>query len=106
MSTFFKYNTQLDDKTSLTVSSSYFTSSWNASGQIPLRAVQNGTIGFFGAIDDSEGGSTSRLNTSIKTSTFLKNNQQINNHFYYFHNEYQLLSNFTFFLNNPIDGDL
>ena len=28
-------------------------------GQIPDRAIEDGTIGWFGAIDDNEGGKTS-----------------------------------------------
>jgi len=103
---FFKYNTQLYESTSLVLSSSYFTSDWNASGQIPLRAVKNGSIGWFGAIDDTEGGATARFNSTLKLSTFLKGSQRISNQFYYCNNQYQLLSNFTFFLNDSINGDM
>ncbi len=42
-----------------------FTSKWNASGQIPERAVESGLVGFYGAIDNTEGGKTSRYNASI-----------------------------------------
>jgi len=103
---FFKYNTQLSPSTSLVLSSSYFTSDWNASGQIPLRAVENGSIGWYGAIDDTEGGSTASFNSTLKLSTFLKGSQRISNQFYYCNNQYQLLSNFTFFLNDSINGDM
>ena len=43
---------------------SHFNSTWNASGQIPERAVNEGLIGWFGSLDPSEGGSTSR--TSVQ----------------------------------------
>jgi len=101
---FYKYNAQFSEATSLVVSTSYFTSEWNASGQIPLRAVD--TIGWFGAIDDTEGGSTARLNSSVKLLNFLNNNQKISNQIYYTNNQYQLFSNFTFFLNDSINGDM
>lgn len=102
----FKYNTQLNDRTALSVMSAYFKSHWKASGQIPLRAVNSGDLGWFGAIDDNEGGNTSRLNTSLKLTSFLNNNQQISNNIYFVHNEYALYSNFTFFLNDSVNGDM
>ncbi|BDS11209.1 TonB-dependent receptor [Aureispira anguillae] len=102
----FKYNTQIGSSTSLTVGASYFKSSWDASGQIPLRAVTNNTIGWFGAIDDTEGGSTGRINASIKLASLLGKNQRINNFAYYSNNQYQLFSNFTFFLNDSLNGDM
>jgi hypothetical protein len=37
---------------------------WNASDQIPLRAVEDGTIGRFGQIDPTDGGSTARYSLS------------------------------------------
>lgn len=102
----FKYNTQIGESTALTFGASYFNSTWDASGQIPLRAVQDGTIGWFGAIDDTEGGATGRINTHLKLSSFLPKNQRINNFVYYSNNAYQLFSNFTFFLNDSLNGDM
>lgn len=103
---FFKYNSQLSKATSLVFSASYFTSDWKGSGQIPLRAVESGAIGWFGAIDDTEGGATARFNSTLKFNTFLKNNQRISNQVYYANNAYHLLSNFTFFLNDSVNGDM
>jgi hypothetical protein len=40
--------------------------SWSGSGQIPLLAVQEGLIGNFGAIDSTEGGRSSRINTQAQ----------------------------------------
>ena len=37
---------------------------WNSSDQIPLRAVEEGLIGRFGAIDSTDGGSTDRYSLS------------------------------------------
>ena len=50
---------------------SHFTSKWDASGQIPQRAVDQGLIGRFGAIDDTEGGQTSRTNINIEHTKYL-----------------------------------
>jgi outer membrane receptor for ferrienterochelin and colicin len=104
-SSFFIYNSQLSKATSVVFSTSYFTSDWNASGQIPLRAYESEAIGWFGAIDDREGGATARFNSTLKFNTFLKNNQRISNQVYYANNAYQLVSNFTFFLNDSSNGD-
>ena len=49
----------------LLLTASHFQSKWDASGQIPQRAVDQGLISRFGAIDDTEGGNTSRTNISI-----------------------------------------
>lgn len=84
---------------------SRFTSKWNASGQIPQRLVDNGTISRFGAVDDTEGGNTSRTNVNfsiikpISENTFLKANT------FYSYYDFELYSNFTFFLEDPINGD-
>ena len=51
-----KYHGKLNDNNFLTVYFSGLSSKWNASSQIPDRAIEDGTIGWFGAIDDNEGG--------------------------------------------------
>ncbi|QOG90714.1 TonB-dependent receptor [Flavobacterium columnare] len=102
---FGRYNAQLTPKTTLILSGSYFSSTWNASGQLPLRAIEKGTLSRYGAIDDSEGGIASRLNTNVILDTKLKENQSWKNQFYYSKNIFDLFSNFTFFMNDPINGD-
>jgi len=43
---FTKFNSKLSDKTYLIITASAFNSKWDASGQIPDRAVNSGAIGF------------------------------------------------------------
>ena len=102
----FKYTVQTSEKTDLSLTLSSFDSEWNASGQIPLRAVNNGQITRFGAIDDTEGGSTYRRNINLKSSTYFTKNKHWVNQAYYVKNYYQLFSNFTFFLNDSVNGDM
>jgi hypothetical protein len=102
---FGKFNTRLNDKNKLTFIASAFNSKWNASGQIPERAVKSGLIDRFGAIDNTEGGYTGRINASVKLNTDLNNNTTLENHFYYSKYHFNLFSNFTFFLNDPVNGD-
>ncbi|MFM9984418.1 MAG: TonB-dependent receptor plug domain-containing protein, partial [Flavobacteriales bacterium] len=84
---------------------SHFTSKWDASGQVPERVVRAGTIGRFGAIDNTEGGKTSRTNfvldwtKNVSDHVFIKNSACLA--FY----DFELFSNFTFFLDDSLNGD-
>ncbi len=100
-----KYHGSISDKTTLTATATGFTSKWNASGQIPDRAVENGSIGFYGAIDNTEGGETSRYNASMELNTNLYDGAVLRNQVYYTKNKFKLYSNFTFFKEDPINGD-
>jgi len=100
-----KYNGYLSDNKILSASFSTFSSRWDASGQIPQRTVDAGLIGRFGAIDDTEGGQTSRTNANLQLTQVLDNNALITNQFYFTHYTFDLYSNFTFFLNDSLNGD-
>ncbi|WP_025667078.1 TonB-dependent receptor [Aquimarina megaterium] len=100
-----KYTTQLSDNNKISVSGSHFTSRWDASGQIPTRAVEQGLITRFGAIDDTEGGTTSRTNFNVNYNKFISDNTTFKTNAYYAHYDFELYSNFTFFLNAPVNGD-
>jgi outer membrane receptor protein involved in Fe transport len=101
----FKYTGQLTDRTSLTLLGSHFTSNWDASGQIPDRAVSEGLISRFGSLDPSEGGSTNRTNASVVLTTALPHDAVLRQQAYYSRYNFSLFSNFTFFKNDPVDGD-
>lgn len=102
---FAKYNTYLNGSDKLTFTTSHFTSRWDASGQIPQRAVDNGMITRFGAIDDTEGGKTSRSNINVQLQKTLADNSFMKANAFYSNYNFELFSNFTFFLENPLDGD-
>ena len=102
---FGKYSALLDDDQRVSLSASAFQSSWNASGQIPERAIQSGQIGRFGAIDDTEGGVTSRYNFNFEHTKSLSNNRLVRNQLFYSDYAFELYSNFTFFLEDPVNGD-
>ena len=101
-----KYNTWWGKQTQLVISASTFDSKWNASGQIPDRAVKSGEIGRFGAIDDTEGGNTSRTNISARFNKQWKSNWKTTDHLYFSRYQFNLYSNFTFFLDDPVNGDM
>ncbi|OGX82979.1 TonB-dependent receptor [Hymenobacter glacialis] len=100
-----KYTGQLSDRTSLTLLASHFTSSWDASGQIPESAVREGIISRFGSIDPSEGGNTNRTNASAVLATGLPGDAVLRQQLYYSRYNFNLFSNFTFFLNDQENGD-
>jgi len=100
-----KYTGQLTDRTSLTLLGSHFTSSWDASGQVPDRAVAEGLISRFGSLDPSEGGSTNRTNASVVLTTALPHEAVLRQQAYYSRYNFSLFSNFTFFKNDPVNGD-
>ncbi|HEY3402689.1 MAG TPA: TonB-dependent receptor [Ohtaekwangia sp.] len=100
-----KYNAYFGSNQLLTVGLSTFNSRWDASGQIPERAVKSGDITRFGSIDPTEGGETSRTNAWLKYVTTGSNGGTFENQFYYTKYDFNLISNFTFFLNDPVNGD-
>lgn len=100
-----KYHGKLNENNFLTAYFSGLSSKWNASGQIPDRAVGDGTIGWYGAIDANEGGKTSRYNFNANLKSYLKNGAKFSNQIFYTKYQFELYSNFTFFLNDPINGD-
>lgn len=102
---FGKYHLRINDETALTVSLSSFKSDWNASGQIPSRAVDNGIIDRFGSIDPTEGGQTERHNANLILNHGFNNGHQWVNQIYYSRLQFNLYSNFSFYLNDPIQGD-
>ncbi|WP_218599251.1 TonB-dependent receptor [Polaribacter sp. NJDZ03] len=106
LNTFTKYSISLSDKHQLKTSLSTFHSDWNASGQIPLRAVKSGLITKYGAIDDKEGGDTKRIHVNAQLNSTLSNNTTLINQLYYVSNTYNLFSNFSFFQNDPVHGDM
>lgn len=102
---FGKYNLAISQNTALTMSASAFKSKWDASGQVPQRAVEKGLIERFGSIDPSEGGYTERYNAYIQLTNKFANGMLWQNQAFYSRSVFNLFSNFTFFLNDPINGD-
>ncbi len=92
-------------RSELTVTGTFHKSQWNGSGEIPIRAVTDGTIDRFGAIDPSEGGktirSTGRLNYHHDTTAGGRFFANAYGQYY----KFDLYTNFTFFLNDAANGD-
>lgn len=100
-----KYHQYLDDNKILTATISTFRSQWDASGQVPERAIADGTISRWGAIDNTEGGKTDRTNLNLQLKHILPDGSYLSNQVFFINYNFELYSNFTFFLNDPINGD-
>ncbi len=83
-----------------TVTAMGYDSTWDATDQVPKRAINAGLIGRFGAIDATDGGETSRYSLSAE---WHDDTWQAN--VYAIHYKLDLFSNFTYFLDDPINGD-
>lgn len=77
---------------------------WNATDQIPLRAVEGGQLGRYDALDPSDGGAASRASLSgVWRATDADSASKLSA--YLIRNRLDLYSNFTYFLNDPVNGD-
>ncbi len=101
-----KYSAQLGERSHLAFTATTFGANWNASGQVPQRSIDDGSITRFGAIDDREGGNTSRTNVNAVLTTRLRNEAILKNQIYYVKYDFNLFSNFTFFLEDSVHGDM
>lgn len=102
---FARYQGIINNNTIINASVSAFRSNWGASGQVPERAVEQGLISRFGAIDSSEGGNTARYNATVSVEKMLANEAVLKNQVYLVKYNFDLYSNFTLFLNDPVNGD-
>lgn len=102
---FTKYHGKLNDKNFLTLTASTLYSKWKATGQLPESSVEDGSVGFYGALNPNEGGVTSRTNINAQLLTTLKNNDILKNQVYYSRYKFDLHNNFTYYLLDTINGD-
>ena len=77
---------------------------WNSSDQIPRRAVADGRLGRFDTVDTTDGGSASRYSLSGAWRADSDAGATSVNA-YVIANRLDLYSNFTYFLDDPVNGD-
>ena len=105
LNVFGKYHTRLSDRSTLTLTTSGFSSAWDASGQIPQRAIEQGLIDRWGSIDDLEGGTTGRQDVQVNFHVQGTDAHAFDLQAYLVNYQFKLFSNFTFFLEDPERGD-
>jgi len=77
---------------------------WSSTDQIAQRAVDQGLIGFFGTLDPTDGGKSQRYSLSGEWRQSDGNVSRAAN-LYAIKSNLRLYSNFTYFLDNPVNGD-
>ncbi len=92
------------DSTQLSVTAMAYTATWNATDQVPQRALDRGLISRFGALDPSDGGATLRQSLSFDLK-HVDQNAVDNVTAYLINYRLDLFNNFTYYLEDPVHGD-
>lgn len=92
-------------RSELSLTGTFHKAQWNASGEIPLRAVAGGSLDRFGAIDPTEGGTTMRATGRLNYHYDTTSSGSFFANAYAQYYKFDLYTNFTFFLNDPVNGD-
>lgn len=88
----------------LSVNGKAYRSNWTATNQIPKRDVQAGLLDLYGTMDPTDGGKTDRY--SLSGNLWSKGDgykNQLNLYALYY--DLDLYSNFTGYLDDPVNGD-
>ena len=86
------------------VSAMAYRGRWNASDQIPQRALDAGLLGRFDNVDATDGGSAQRYSLAALWRR-SDNDAASKVSAYLIGNRLDLYSNFTYFLDDPVNGD-
>lgn len=81
-----------------------YSNRWTSTDQVAQRAVDQGLIGRLGSLDPTDGGRSSRFSLS-SSWTQSSDIGQTKVNAYVIHSTLQLFNNFTYFLDDPINGD-
>ena len=96
--------TQGDAVNGFSITAMGYRGKWHATDQIPDRAVRDGTIGRFETLDPTDGGNSARYSGSLEWQR-TKGNAATKLTAYGIASDLDLFSNFTFFLDDPVNGD-
>ena len=100
---FLRYSEGTPDN-GLAITTLAYSNSWHSTDQIPVRAVSDGSLGRFGGVDQTDGGDTQRYSLSMRWS---RSDEQTASKVeaYAIYSTTNLYSNFTYFLDDPDNGD-
>ena len=93
-----------DTRNGFSVTGMGYTANWNATDQVPLRAIESGLISRFGAIDPTDIGSTYRHSIAFD-GLRSTGDSSLRVTAYGMRYGLNLIQNFTYFLANRVDGD-
>lgn len=104
-----KFNGQLtysqgDDANGFSLTARAYHGDWDSSDQVAESAVATGLVPFFGSLDSTTGGDSQRY--SLQGEWHRSDAQSATKVMAYtFYYDLDLFSDFTYFLNNPVQGD-
>jgi hypothetical protein len=81
-----------------------YSNGWNSTDQVPQRAIDQGLINRLGTLDPTDGGTSSRFSLSSNWAQ-SSNYGQTNVSAYVVRTNLRLFNDFTYFLDNPVNGD-
>src|SRR4029077_2277705 len=88
----------------LTLTAMAYSNGWNSTDQVAQRAIDQGIISLFGTLDPTDGGTASRFSLSGNWAQSSEYGQSKISA-YVVRSDLQLYNNFTYFLDNPVNGD-
>lgn len=81
-----------------------YSNGWNSTDQVAQRAIDQGLIGRYGSLDPTDGGTSSRSSLSGNWAQSSDYGQTRLNA-YVIRSSLQLYNDFTYFLDDPVNGD-
>ena len=93
-----------DERSGFNVTAMGYRATYNATDQIPKRAVDAGTLDRFSSIDPNDGGKVHRYSLSAAWHRSGENSATKVSA-YVIDNRLRIYSNFTYFLDDPVNGD-
>ncbi|MEQ1847957.1 MAG: TonB-dependent receptor plug domain-containing protein, partial [Nitrospira sp.] len=100
-----KVTTNLTGRDEVSFKATFLHSKWDGSGEIPFRAVSAGLLDRFGSINPHEGGNTLRTTGNLNYHYDTTTGGQLFANAYGQYYRLDLFTDFTFFLNDPVNGD-
>jgi hypothetical protein len=88
----------------LTVTAMAYSGRWNATDQVPERAIESGLIDRFGSLNPTDGGNSRRSSLSFNRIK-RTDNDQVQFSAYVIRYKLDLWSTFTYYLQDPVYGD-
>jgi len=93
-----------DDTSGFSLTTMIYHQLWTNTTDVPLRAIDEGQIGWFGTLDPSDGGNALRASLSVQYHAPVGAGQFDASAFYIF-NQLHLFNDFTHYLVDPVHGD-
>ncbi|MCA0301399.1 MAG: TonB-dependent receptor [Proteobacteria bacterium] len=100
---FLRYSEGTPDN-GLSITALAYTNSWHATDQVPNRAVFDGSLSRWGAVDQTDGGDTQRYSLSMRWSRSGDKGASLVEA-YAIYSTLNLYNNFTYYLDDPDLGD-